>query len=105
MRDRLPSAPYYVLLSRVEKRPFLDVWPIQLHMRLPVIPIPLWNGDPDAQLDLQLAMDTIYDASGYDMLADYTRPPEIPLDGKLAEWAVEHLRQAGFEHDSVRRET
>lgn len=76
MQEPLPSAPYFIFLSRAERRPILDVWPIQLNMRLPTVPVPLLPGDSDVLLDLQMALNTIYDALGYDLSVDYTRPPK-----------------------------
>ncbi len=61
----LPPCSYYVLVNGVEKRPQADFWPIQLQDRLPVIPIPLREPDPDAQLDLQAALHHVYDAARY----------------------------------------
>jgi hypothetical protein len=96
MQEPLPEAPYFVFLSRAEKRPFLDVWPIHLPERLPTIPVPLLLGDDDVTLDLQQALDTIYDELGYDLSVNYTQPPEIPLTGETAVWATEQLQAAGF---------
>jgi hypothetical protein len=95
MQQPLPAAPYFVFLSRAEKRPILEVWPIQLNEKLPTVPIPLLSGDADASLDLQLALDTIYDALGYDLSVDYASPPDIPLKGEWAIWAAERLNTAG----------
>src|SRR5919205_716388 len=47
----------------------------------------LLPGDPDVQLQLQGALTTIYDACGYDLAVDYTRPPEVPLSPQEAAWA------------------
>jgi hypothetical protein len=103
MREPLPDAPYFVFLSREEKRPYLDVWPIQLDEPLPVVPVPLLPDDPDVLLDLQLALTTLYDEMGYDLSVDYSQPPEIPLEGEAANlkqlravWATELLQKAGF---------
>ena len=96
MQQPLPPAPYFIFLSRAERRPIVEVWPIQLHMRLPVIPVPLLADDPDVPLDVQLALDTVYDTFNYDLAIDYTRPAEIPLVGEVAGWATERLRQAGM---------
>jgi hypothetical protein len=93
MRDPLPDAPYFVFLSREEKRPYLDVWPIQLHDPLPIVPIPLLPGDPDVPLDLQLALNTLYDEMGYDLSIAYTKQPEIPLAGETAVWAANLLQK------------
>jgi hypothetical protein len=42
----LPPASYYVTLARSDQRPYVDVWPIQLTERLPVLPVPLSAPDP-----------------------------------------------------------
>jgi len=96
MQQPLPPASYFIFLSRAERRPLVEVWPIQLTMRLPVIPVPLLAEDPDVALDVQLALDTVYDAFSYDLSLDYTRPAGIPLVVAAAEWAAAHLRQAGI---------
>jgi len=94
MQKPLPPAPYFIFLSRAERRPIIDVWPIQLNARLPVIPVPLLADDSEVKLDLQLALNTIYDALNYDLSLDYSRPPEIPLEGKAAAWVNERLQQS-----------
>jgi Protein of unknown function (DUF4058) len=94
MQQPLPSAPYYVLVSRAEARPVVDVWPIPLNAPLPVVFVPLSAGDADVPLDLQLALTTVYDLLGYDLAVNYALPPEIPLPPLEAAWAEERLRLA-----------
>ena len=64
--------------------------------RLPVIPIPLKPGDPDARLDLQAVLDAAYDRAGYDLEIDYRSEPNPPLGGELAAWADQLLRSKGL---------
>jgi hypothetical protein len=71
-------APYYVSLSRVEDRPRLDVWTIQLDARLPRIPVPLADRDPDAVADLGEIMHSVYERGGYDARIDYRLPVPPP---------------------------
>ncbi len=92
MQKPLPSAPYFVFLSRAERRPIIETWPIQFEMRLPAIPVPLLAGDGDATLDLQAAFDTIYDTLNYDLEIDYTRLPEPSLNDETAAWANARIR-------------
>ncbi len=66
--EEMPDCDYYVLVSRVEERPQVGMWPLRLREPLPVIPIPLRPPRPDAQLDLQAILHRVYDAAGY---ADY----------------------------------
>jgi hypothetical protein len=86
MRQPLPLVPYFVFISRAEERPMLDIWPIALDEPLPTIPIPLLPGDEDSFLELQPALTTVYDVIGYDLLLDYSRPPETRLSPEAARW-------------------
>ncbi len=99
MKSPLPDAPYFIFLSRAEKRPITDVWPIPFEMPLPTIPIPLLAEDADAILDLQLVLNTVYDDMRYDLTVNYHEPPEITLEGETAVWATNLLQQAGYSHE------
>ncbi len=96
MQQPLPDMPYFVFLSRANRRPITEIWPIRLQDPLPTVPVPLLEGDPDVMLDLQAAWTSAYDAFGYDLSVDYTRPSEVPLAGEDAKWAEEVLRAVGF---------
>jgi hypothetical protein len=91
---------YLVHVSKKDMRPRGLLYPIRLSQRLPVIPIPLKAGDLDARLDLQAALDSIYDRAGYDLDIDYRDEPNPPLDGKLAEWSDMLLRSKGLRSDT-----
>ena len=93
MQQPLPERPYFIFLSRAEDRPLTDVWPIALSDPLPTTPVPLLAGDADAALDLQAAFTAAYDLPGYDLIVDYTQPPDIPLSPEDAAWAAERLRE------------
>jgi hypothetical protein len=94
MQQPLPEAPYFVLLSRVADRPLMEVWPIALAEPLPTVPVPLLAGDPDVLLNLQMAFTAAYDVPGYDLIVDYTQPPDVPLSDAEAAWVEAHLRKA-----------
>jgi hypothetical protein len=81
-----PKCVYSILVSRVERRPDADFWPVLLRQRLPEIPVPVRSPDADARVDLQAALDRIYDDAGYaDYIYDGTPRPR--LSGKDAIWA------------------
>jgi hypothetical protein len=88
-----PACDYYVLVSRMEKRPQADFWPIRLRERLPVIPIPLRESDADAQLDLQAGLHHVYDAARYENYI-YEGSPHPVLNAEDEAWAGELLPQA-----------
>jgi hypothetical protein len=93
--EPLPAAPYFVFISHAERRRDVEVWPIALQQRLPVVPIPLLPGDAHVSLDLQEALTVVYDIIGYDSLLDYSGPPTGPLTPAEAKWVEEQLRRAG----------
>lgn len=92
-QQSLPDQPYLILLSRSEKRPVVEVWPIGLRDKLPTIPVPLLPGDSDVPLDLQAAFDAVYDACRFDLALDYSTPPRTPLSPDDARWASEILQK------------
>lgn len=95
MQQSLPTAAYFIFLSRAEKRPRTEIWPIRLQDRLPVVPVPLLPGDQDVALDLQYVFTVTYDLLGYDLAVDYHQAPDIPLSGEDTAWATAWLRAAG----------
>jgi Protein of unknown function (DUF4058) len=73
----------------------IDVWPVTLQDTLPTIPVPLREPDLDAVLDLQAAMNAIYEEAGYDLSIDYTRTPPPPAFSKAdIEWM--HFKLANY---------
>ncbi len=94
----LPSVPYFIFLSRADQRPCVDTWPITLDQPLPKVPVPLLDGDPDVELDLQSAWNSIFEHYGYDRLADHTVNPTVPLSSEQQAWADELLRAAGLKN-------
>ncbi|APW62301.1 DUF4058 family protein [Paludisphaera borealis] len=89
LEDR-PECDYSVLVSRAERRPVVDFWPIDVRDRLPVVPIPLRSPDGDAQVDLQAALDQVYDDAGYVHFI-YQGNPNPALAPEDAEWAESFL--------------
>jgi hypothetical protein len=89
----VPQAPYYVVLSRANRRPKVEVWPIQLMDQLPVLPVPLLVSDPDAPLELGLVVASVYDRGAYASQIDYRQlPPPPELSEQENSWLNELLR-------------
>jgi hypothetical protein len=95
LESPVPEAPYYVVLSRATRRPRVEVWPIQLADRLPTLPIPLLEPDPDAALALGVVVDSVYERGAYGVEIDYRQPPHPPISEAEASWVDNLLRQAG----------
>jgi hypothetical protein len=93
----VPTAPYYLTLSRRDRRPVVQVWPVQLRDELPVLPVPLFEPDPDATLDLGAAVREVYERGAYVRQIDYARPPPPPqMTPEEDRWLVDHLREKGL---------
>jgi hypothetical protein len=89
-----PVAPYYVYLSRSERRPYTQVWAVALRQALPVVPVPLLPPDPDVALDVQAALEACFDLVGYEQLLDYSAPlPPPELSAEDAAWVAARLEQ------------
>jgi hypothetical protein len=68
-----PDFPYTLLVSRAIDAPYCRVSRGDFLRPLPVIPVPLFDPDPDLKLDLQPLIDDIYEIARYDEQIDYTR--------------------------------
>lgn len=77
----LPPTDYLVALTRAKKSS-TEIWPIQLRSKLPVVPVPLSEPDEDVSLNLQKALNEVYEDAGYDVSIDYDKEPPPP---KLSE--------------------
>ncbi|MFZ4662458.1 MAG: DUF4058 family protein [Caldilineaceae bacterium] len=91
LQQAVPLAPYYVMLSRATQRPHVAVWPIALTARLPVLPIPLLEPDPDVLLDLGAVVASVYERGGYDARIDYRTPVPPPALAEQETAWVEQL--------------
>ncbi len=84
--ENRPAGDYSVLVSRAERRPTAEFWPIRLRERLPEIPIPLRAPDEDGRVDLQDVLHHAYDGPGYEHFI-YAGAPEPLLSAEDSEWA------------------
>lgn len=95
--QRLPTSnplqpgDYFAFVSHANERSYVDVYGWSLRDRLPAIPIPLAEPDPDVLLDLQEVFTTTYDRAGYDYALNYRAPVRPPLTADEAVWVVERL--------------
>jgi hypothetical protein len=86
--ENLPDCDAYAMVSRVEERPHVGLWPVSLLEPLPTIPIPLRAPAADARIDLQAILHQAYDAGGYEDYL-YSGAPDVPLSDDDAAWARE----------------
>lgn len=86
----LPPSDYYVLVCRSRHLPRVSVWPLRLRDRLPVVPVPLADPDPDVSFDLQAMLHHVYDRAGFAKYI-YDDTPEPPLTPQDAAWAQQFI--------------
>ncbi len=77
---------YLVCVHRAHARQF-ETYPRRLEQVLPRVRIPLTGDDPDVGLDIRAALVQAYEAGGYGLRIDYTRPCEPPLTAEQQTWA------------------
>jgi hypothetical protein len=95
-------ADYYAALHRAEAGGKVEAWFADLREALPTIAVPLVPPLPDVPLDLQAAIETMYERYGYEAIIDYAAdPPSPPLDPDDAAWAAERIRRWRAERESA----
>jgi hypothetical protein len=82
----LPACDYCVIACRADEWPAAGIWPVRLRERLPVVTVPLRTREEHATLDLQAALDRVYDG-GYYEIDIYQQPPQPALSPEDAAWA------------------
>ena len=93
----LPDVPYFAVLSRADRRPVADVWPIRLQEVLPILPLPLLDPDPDVPLELGRAVAAVYNDGAFDLRIDYQELlPDSHLSPENAAWVDNLLREKGL---------
>lgn len=95
--EPLPDAPYFIFLSRMQRRPNLEIWPLQLREAITLIPVPLRFPDAPIVLDLGKAIHKAYAQAHYDLDINYDDPPPAPAFGpEDTAWINERLLTSGL---------
>lgn len=92
----LPAAPYFIFLSRVQRRPHIEIWPLSPRDPIKPVPVPLRYPDPPVPLDLGAAIHEAYRRARYDLEINYREPPPPELAPDDAAWLDAHLRAKGL---------
>lgn len=91
------QGPYHYLASVCRARSpryVFELYPWPLQDRIPLIGIPLAEGDPDVALDLQTVLAQAYEMGAYGDRLNYDAPCVPPLSPEDQEWANQLIRQA-----------
>lgn len=73
--EPLPVGDYYVYVARGGCRPLVEVYGWRVGERMPVVPVPLLEGDADVTLDLQAVYEEVYRQGRYDILLGSEEKP------------------------------
>ena len=87
---------YHACTRRYYRSLSMEVYPIPLADRLPLIAIPLLKGDEDVTVDLQPVFDKSYDIARFDQRAGYSKPAHPPLTLEQQAWAEGILKAKGL---------
>jgi hypothetical protein len=90
-----PSFDYLICVSRAGQRQRYECYFRTVRQRLPTVAVPLADGDPEAALDLQEALDRAHDQGQYRQWMSYAAPIEPPLRPDDEAWARDLLRAEG----------
>jgi hypothetical protein len=88
LRDPLPAADYYVMISRGDQRPNCQVYAWTVRQPLPEIPIPLKAPDPDLRVNLGQVFTMTYDKGRYGRSLKYGVPLAVPLSAETRDWVA-----------------
>ncbi|MCS7300655.1 MAG: DUF4058 family protein [Fimbriimonadales bacterium] len=72
--EPLPEGDYFALIARGYRLPVVEVYAWKRGQPLPLIPVPLLRGDPDAPLNLQAVYESVYARARYDVQLDFSKP-------------------------------
>jgi hypothetical protein len=95
MQTDLPPGDYYALVRRGWRRRRAAVYAWTLQQKMPPIPIPLKQDEPEPTLDLQAAFDLSYDRAAYQDSLDYSQALQPPARAEEAAWIRELLSANG----------
>jgi hypothetical protein len=81
-----PAGNYFALILHADRRPDCDVYAWTIEQRLPIIPIPLQDPDPDVWIDLAAVFALTFQRGRYERSIDYTATPALSLSPAEREW-------------------
>ena len=86
VQTELPPGDYYALVRRGWRRRRAAVYAWTLQQKMPPIPIPLQEGEPEPTLDLQAALDLSYDRAAYQDSLDYSQALKPTARAEDVDW-------------------
>ena len=88
-----PITDYRILVCRARRSNDAVLYAFPCTAPIPRIPIPLLPGDPEPELDLNAVLHSLIGRARYDLIIDYSQPPDPPLRHAVAAWAASIIAQ------------
>ena len=92
---------YLVCVNRWQRRNRFELYASRLRQHLPRIRLPLAEPDPDVPLDLQEALERVYEGGDYMLRFRYDEPCEPPLADADQQWAYDCWRAYRAAHPEL----
>ena len=86
LQKRRKTGDYLICLHHAHQCHRVEYWAVPLSQKLPVIAVPLTPETEDVPLDLQSALDTLYDRGAYARILDYNQPLIPALSAENQSW-------------------
>ena len=90
---------YRLFIRRRDEPREARLYPFGVRQRIPVFPLPLLPDDAEPPVNINALLAGLFERAGYELVLDYTRPPEPPLSPEDAEWVAQHT---GFQFNRPR---
>ncbi|MDM8520920.1 DUF4058 family protein [Anaerolineales bacterium HSG6] len=91
--DNDKNSDYRIVISRPSQRPQADIYLFRVRDIMPDIPVPLRPNDQEVNLPLNQLLHILYEQRGYDLVIDYTKPPQPQLNMDDIKWASSLIEQ------------
>jgi hypothetical protein len=92
---------YLICTTRYPERRRFEVYSFELRERIPDVAVPLEEGDPHVILDIQSALEQVYEDRSYMLRVRYDEPCDPPLAPAAQEWAHERWRAYKAAHPEL----
>ena len=94
---QMPASHYRILIADARRTEHIaNLYPFGVHQAIPNVVMPLAKGDEGIAVDLQAAIDDVYQSGSFDLDIDYEQDPEPPLSGDDCAWLDQLLRRQGL---------
>jgi hypothetical protein len=94
VRKSPPLSDYRILVCRARRSSQAVLYAFPYTSPIPAIPIPLLRGDSEPVLDLNPVLHALCERARYDLVIDYTQPPDPPLRPADEAWAKSIIARA-----------